>query len=314
MLICLHSITGACKRLTKLGVLVAFISTGFLVNSVAHAEIITLNHQHKQINARLSRAGDKALSQGVVLILHGALAHYDMELIRQIQQLLQQSEQHSLAINLSLGIDKRQGMFDCQQAHYHRNQDAIEELGVWIRWLEQQNVDTIHLLGHSRGGAQIALFAANYPPASIKSIVLLAPATAVNTSEADYKKRHQQELGLLLREAHVLSQQQPMALINNAGILFCTKTSVSAQTLLSYYTDPHLMDSVFLLNRITLPSLVVIAGDDEIVPDLGDRLATLSNRPHIQAYTVDSASHFFRDLNGEEAVERIVEFFHALKN
>ena len=103
-------------------------------------------------------------------------AHKDMEIIANLQTLLADEEINSLAINLSLGIDNRQGPFDCAVPHEHRHEDAAAEIATWIEWLKGQGVDQVLLAGHSRGGSQVAAYSQN-ADAIVMGQVLIAPST-----------------------------------------------------------------------------------------------------------------------------------------
>ena len=54
------------------------------------------------------------------------------------------------------------------------------------------------------------------------------------------------------------------------------------------------------------PTLVVVAGKDEIVPDLGRKLPS-----QVQRVVIEGSGHFFPDLYGEDAADAIAAF---LKN
>ena len=54
------------------------------------------------------------------------------------------------------------------------------------------------------------------------------------------------------------------------------------------------------------PTLVVVAGKDENVPDLAAKLPS-----EVRPITIDGASHFFPDLYGEEAADLVVKFLKA---
>ena len=51
------------------------------------------------------------------------------------------------------------------------------------------------------------------------------------------------------------------------------------------------------------PTLVVVAGKDEVVPDLVARLPS-----DVKPVVIDGATHFFLDLYGEEAADAIAKF------
>ena len=123
-------------------------------------------------------ADGKAIGDGVVVLVHGTFAHKDMELIETLQTALAERGRSSLAVTLSLGLDRRRGMYDCTVPIVHRYDDTNAEIAAWMGWLKQQGAGPVTLLGHSRGGAQTALYlaSANVDPL-VRNAVLLAPAT-----------------------------------------------------------------------------------------------------------------------------------------
>jgi pimeloyl-ACP methyl ester carboxylesterase len=52
--------------------------------------------------------------------------------------------------------------------------------------------------------------------------------------------------------------------------------------------------------------LVIVAGNDEVVPDLARRLPS-----SVKPVVIDGADHFFHDLYGEEAAEVTAKFLAA---
>ncbi len=61
----------------------------FLAVSLAsRAEEVTLQHRGLDLNANLALAESKGLSDGVLLMVHGTLAHNRMEIIRELEQWL----------------------------------------------------------------------------------------------------------------------------------------------------------------------------------------------------------------------------------
>ena len=113
--------------------------------------------------------------KGVLVITHGTLAHKDMEIIAALQAALAERGIASLAHTLTLGMDRRKGMFDCANPHRHRHEDGVAEIGAWISWLKANGAGPLTLLGHSRGGNQAAWFAAGPGKGRLNALVLLAP-------------------------------------------------------------------------------------------------------------------------------------------
>ncbi|MDH5361194.1 MAG: alpha/beta hydrolase, partial [Gammaproteobacteria bacterium] len=119
--------------------------------SVYSAEVSRIEQGQKLI-ANLELAEGKHLRDGVVLMTHGTLAHGQMEIMSTLQGLLKDNGINTLSINLSLGLDSRHGMYDCNVPHRHKHQDAMQEIDGWIKWLGSKNAGPVVLLGHSRGG------------------------------------------------------------------------------------------------------------------------------------------------------------------
>ena len=270
------------------------------------AKEVTLQYQGLTLNANLELAAGKKIADGAILITHGSLAHRDMESLLNFQSLLNEKGYNTLAINLSLGLNNRHGMYDCRIPHRHRYTDAVGEIHTWMDWLKKQGASRAAVLGHSRGGAQTALYAAERNHALTKAVVLLAPATLDNASPTEYEERFQQPLALLLEKAQDLIQAgKGDSLLEGIGLMTCSDTSATAASFVSYYAPSPLLDTVALIPKIGKPVLVVVAGGDEIVVDLEKKIAPQVNGKRTQMKVVENADHFFRDLYADEAVDAI---------
>jgi pimeloyl-ACP methyl ester carboxylesterase len=280
--------------------------------AVAHADEVTLQHKGLTLNAALDLAAGKHVADGMVLITHGGLAHRDMEMITALRTQLNQKGYSTLAINLGLGVDRRHGMYDCQITHRHRNTDAAEEIGAWVDWLKQQGTKRVTLLGHSRGGAQTALYVAERDNALVKNVVLMAPAIRENTDATEYQRRFQTPLAPVLRHAQKLVKAgKGDTVLQHIGLLNCADTAATANSFVSYYGPAPGLDAPTLIPKLRKPTLVVVAGSDEVVVGLEHKLAPLIDGKRVQMKTVEGADHTFRDLSTDEAVEAIDAF---LKN
>jgi hypothetical protein len=123
------------KKLNKLAYFPAAMGMLLLIVSVSlQAEEVTQQYRGLTLNANLELAEGKALEDGVVLILHGTMAHNRMEIIEASQQALLDNNQNSLAINLSLGIDNRHGFYDCAWPNRHTLDGGLDELDAWVNW------------------------------------------------------------------------------------------------------------------------------------------------------------------------------------
>jgi pimeloyl-ACP methyl ester carboxylesterase len=280
----------------------------------AAGEDVVHEHLGLEMAGRLEIAPGKSLEQdGAALILHGTLAHHGMEIIRDLQANLKERGINTLAMTLTLGLNRRTGMFDCALEHDHRHGDAVEELAAWTEWLISRGARSVHVIGHSRGGAQAALFAVEEPTRISGRLVLVAPSPEPTAGEAEagYRARFGAELAPLLNQARQREEGgEADALMTVPGFLYCQNARVTAAAFIDYYgsSRPSLTS---LLQGLAVPTLVIAAGADEIVRDLPETLRRETLPNNVQVDTIDGADHFFRDLFGEELADKVAAFLNA---
>jgi pimeloyl-ACP methyl ester carboxylesterase len=281
-----------------------------LLTVSAPAREIEIPFSGLTLPGNLVLAEGKGPADGVVLITHGTLAHGRMEIIQSLQDLLQARGLNSLAITLSLGIDRRQGMYDCSAPHRHTQVEAIAELGAWVEWLRREGATRVVLLGHSRGGNQVAWYAAEHPDPVLAGLVLVAPnRTEPDFTAASYAKAFQTELAPVLEKARAMVEKgQGGELLSPVGFLYCPDASASAEALLSYYEVNPRMDTPTVVQTLELPTLVVGGSADQQAPGLDQAFTPAAEAGKVRLVVIDGADHFFRDLYGEDAADAIAEF------
>ncbi len=264
------------------------------------------------LNAKLELAQGRKLTDGVILMTHGALAHYDMEIIANFRKLLNEKGYSTLAINLSLDIDNRRGMYDCKVTHSHQNIDAVYEIDVWVIWLKEQGVKNIVLLGHSRGGLQTALYAAEKDSDLIKAVVLMAPATQDNGATG-YEKRYKNQLEPVLKKAQkLIKEEKGETVLEHVNMMFCRDVSATANAFVSYYRPDKRLDTPYLIPKIKKPILVLVAGEDQAVIGLDKKIETFVDGKRVQMKVIELADHFFRDIFANTSVDAIDGFLKKL--
>ena len=275
----------------------AAMAAGFaLVSLPVAAEPTQLKSGLVRLNGNLELPAGKKIADGVALILHGTLSHDRQETVAALQENLKTRGIGSLAITLSLGIDNREGPRACGLLHDYALAGAQREVAAWMAWLRADGAQTIDLIGFSRGGAQIAAIAAKL--SRVGHVVLMAPTFATTAEQAAaYQRTFGHPLAEPLDAAGKSPLQKP-----NADFLLCKDAPVLGATFLDAYQEmlPQ------LAAETQHPTLVVVAGKDEIVPDLAKKLPS-----QVQRVTIDGSGHFFPDLYGEEAADAIAKF---LKN
>lgn len=274
----------------------AALALGILAATPAMAGPVQLKPSLLRLNANLELPPGKKVADGVALILHGTQSHDRQETIAALQENLKKRGIGSLAITLSLGIDDRRGPRDCQVLHDYALAGARREVALWMAWLRAEGAQAIDLIGFSRGGAQIAALAPNLTP--VKHVVLMAPAFATAAEQAEaYQRTFGHPLGPALDEA----RKQPLQKFT-VDFLLCRQAPVLGATFLDAYQE--------LLPQLAAetghPTLVVVAGKDEVVPDLATRLPSQVHR-----VVIEGAGHFFPDLYGEDAADAIATFLRT---
>lgn len=274
------------------------------------AETVQTQLDGRTLNASLAKA-DAWPSGPVALLVHGTLAHGEMEIMASLRDMLHERGISALSISLSLGIDDRAAaMYDCPTPHRHTHTEAVDEIGAWMSWLKDQGAGPVLLLGHSRGGNQAARFAAAHGSAeSLRAVVLVAPATWDENRTGDgYARRFNQPLEPLLAQARALVEAgKGDELIGPIGFMYCEDTSASARALLSYYSEDPDMDTPRLLSRIGVPVLVIAGSADDTVVGLVEKTAPLADGDRVRLSVIDGADHFFRDLYAEEVADLVAD-------
>lgn len=287
----------------------SILIAGLLFSGAGVADEVTLPYRGLTLNARLEMAKGKTLADGVILITHGSLAHNDMELYRTLQELLKEKGRNSLAINLSLGLDNRHGMYECATTHRHRHTDALDEIGAWLEWLKGKGVKKVALLGHSLAGNQTARYAAERDSALIRGIVLVAPGMFDKAVFESYERRYKQPLKPALERAESLVKAgKGDSLLERTDFLTCAKTTVRAASFVSYYSPSQRPSTPALLPKIAKPVIVLIGTQDDIHPDVIEKVKPLADGKRVQLKIIEGADAFFRDLYAEDVVDAIEVF------
>lgn len=280
------------------------------------AEEVTHTYGGLTINGNLEQAEEHESFDGVVLITHGTLAHNRMEIVATSQDLLAENGVSSLAINLSLGIDDRHGMYDCTEPHRHLLTDGVMEIAAWVEWLKTRNTRGVVLMGHS-SAANLALVAATeHEDPIVVGVILLAASTAgYDRYIANYETRYQVEIaGVLARAKALVNNGRGDELMEDVDFLFCPRTRVTAAAFLDHYRpNPIRANLSSFLERVKKPTLVIAAGEDEIQPNIPEYVKPYVDGKRVRLAIVDEAGHFFRDLNLEDAIDEAVAFVQDLQ-
>jgi pimeloyl-ACP methyl ester carboxylesterase len=276
----------------------------------AWAEEVKIKQGPLTLNGELTIAKDKSLKDGIVLLVHGTLAHNAMDTIKNLAGTLNERGVSTLAVNLSLGLDDRHGMYDCKVPHRHHHLDALGEIGLWVKWLKEKVAGDITLFAHSRGGNQATRYATETADPGIKRLVLLAPATFdAKAAAAGFERTHKQPLAAVLAKAEALVKAGKGAeMMPKVGLLYCPEADAAAATFVSYYKPDPRFDTPSILKELKVPALVVAGGKDTVVRGLPERVKPMADGKRLSFGLVGDADHFFLDLYAEDVADLIEKF------
>lgn len=295
------------KNLTQLSAIMALSALSFSAN----AEIVKEKFHGLTVNANLEMADGSDFNGPTVLLTHGTLTHKGRSTYTQLQNNLKAQGINSLAINLSLGLDDRDGEYDCATPHTHKHTDSLNEIGFWLDWLNAKGANNVTLMGHSRGGNQTAWFAHDFDSEKFKKVILIAPATGHQQSAEEYKEKYGTAIDSLLTQANkMIAAGKGKEFIENIGFIYCKDAKVTAEALVDYYTVKPEFDTPTLLASAKKPTLVVMGSADTVVADLPEKIQSLVDSGKISAVTLDDADHFFLDFANEDLAFHSLEFIN----
>ena len=271
---------------------------------------VVLEHEGRELQGRYE---PPPAGKPVVLMVHGTLAHADMEIMTAFREVLAEEGWGALAISLSYGETERSGMFPCDSLHSHRSAAAGTEIAAWLAWLADRGDGPIVLLGHSRGGLQVAEFAAGRDLPGVEALILVAPPLAEpGAAAAGYEDRYGVSLASVLAEARAaVDAGEPDRVMEVPGFLHCPDARVTAAGFLSYYGPEAPGDLSRLIEQSPAPVLVVAGSEDTVSPGLTEALRP-SEKPRVRIVEIAGADHFFRDLYAYDVVDAIQSFVTAL--
>lgn len=250
-----------------------------------------------------------SVENGVLLITHGTLAHKDMEIVEALQQAFAERGIATLAHSLTFSVDRRKGMYDCAVPHRHAHGDGVAEIAAWADWLRANGAKKVWVLGHSRGGNQVAWFAAE--KGGVDKVVLLAPALSLpGKAAADIlKQRFGADILPELKKASALvAEGKGETMLDVPAFVMCQGGKASARSIVSFYGEDPKRDGIANIRRIEAPVLVIAAGKDTAVPDVPERIKPVADGKKVRLAVVDGADHMFLDFFADDAAELVAEF------
>ncbi len=271
---------------------------------------VQIPYEGLQLNGWISETEDSPVT---ILMLHGTLAHANMEIMATLAEVFAEYGVETLRVTLSLGLDDRHGMFDCAAVHRHAHTDALGELEAWSAWLQENGRRSIVLLGHSRATNQVSRYAANAD--GLRGLVLVAPGLwSPGAATRRFASGGGGELAPLLARAEAtIESGRGDETLGPIPFLHCDDATVSARSFASYYADDPLFDTFALIERAGLPAIVLTGTEDRLTEGVEDAVAGLADSAFVEHVSIDGADHFFRDLYAYDVVEAVQAWLERLE-
>ncbi len=279
------------------------------------AEDVSIPFNGLILNANLELSDGKSLQDEVVLLVHGNMAHNDLEIIRSSQAAFKYNGYNSLAINLSLEVDNRRGMYDCSIPIRYKLSESIDEFDAWLDWLYSQGTSKVIMMGHSLSANLILLHAVERQNKLVSAVVLLAPnTTGFPASSERYNETYGVNLyEILARAKRLVKAGEGKQIMENTDYGFCPRTQVSAEAFVDFYQqDSNLWQAHHFLKSSPVPTLVVAGSIDEFQPFIVEHVEPYVDNEKVWLSTIEGADHLFRDFNIDEAVEVSIDFLSSV--
>ena len=177
---------------------------------------------------------------------------------------------------------------------------AVDEIDAWVRWLQAQGWRDVVLLGHSRGGAQVALFEQRRAPEIVSRLVLLAP---LMWREEEVRQGYDAESDTPLAQVLAEARASNESLMGPYPLLSCPAVLATPASFVSYYDPSIPRHTPDIVRALALPVDVYLGSEDEIAAWRREDLAAIENLPGVRLINIAGADHFFRDLYLDEVVE-----------
>lgn len=290
------------KTIRSFSLLIAFLVVNQITTPLASAASISLPYQSISLNAEINPSEDK--SKPFFLILHGTFAWHGMELPSTLQSLLLEEGYGSLAMTLSLNEDNRTGFFDCSHLISSKHGDAQQEISVWIKYLNDQGYNNILLIGHSRGGAQMAEFALRNP-SQLSKVFLIAPMTWDKKQVHD-SFNQQSKLSIDIIFDYIKTGK--ITQLSKQKILHCDDATITADAFRSYYQEAPQKDTPQLLSITKVATRVYLGAEDPSITDsFIAKKSFYENNSEVSYLIIEDADHYFRDFAAEDIISDIIE-------
>lgn len=256
-----------------LGLLVSVFNVG-----AAERIISAKLDDDKTVTAEL-RSGEPG--SPAVLILHGFLQTRNYLTVSNLAEAASDAGYTVLLPTLSLGVSERKKSLQCDAIHTHTFKKDVDEIGYWIKWLEQKGHKKITVIGHSYGSLHLLGYLLDYSNPNISQFIA--------TSLLDVSREIQSEkLNGFIEDAKSRMKNNDKSL-GEYALSYCKKYVAPAYAYLSYasWSRKSILDSV---KSVNIPITVILGSKDKRLDETWKGELT---KHGAQVVMIEDANHFF---------------------
>ncbi len=230
-----------------------------------------------------------------VIILHGFLQTKDFSTVKQLGESLNFEGYTVLQPTLSLGIDRRKNSLRCSSIHTHKLEDSINELGLWVNWLQQQGFNKVVGIGHSFGSLRLIAYQSQVKTVKFENLIL---TSLVYIGQGFTPSSRQQ---IMTKAETAIDSKQLMPA--DYQLSFCKKYTSLPDAFLSYmrWNASHTAKTLNDMN--TIARIIIGSDDNRIHEDWIQQLKA----PNVQIQTIEGANHFFDAEHEFEIQEKVLQ-------
>jgi len=262
----------------------------------------TLQYLFTEVGGLRVRYADRGFGDSVVLLLHG----FGGDLDNWMFNLDSLAEKHRL---LALDLPGH------GQSVKTNVDPSLSGMATFVRkFLDVLSVSSVHVVGHSMGGA-IAMQLASDSPETVKSLGLICSAGLGPDINSDYLRgfveaQSQQELKLVLQQLFVDESLVNLQLVNdllNYKRMDGVEASLNAlsETLISAGEQTFLTDNIVASG---IPVLVIWGKQDRIIPVSHAQNYSAAGGSCVEVEIFDSAGHMVQMEKAYEVNRSLLNF------
>lgn len=263
----------------------------------AEENIVELTVKPNIVATASYTAGVKQKS--AILIIHGFLTTREHATLKNLNLAIADEGYTTLVPTLSLDIDRRKQSLACEAIHTHTMQTDINEIDMWIKWLQQKGHKKIILLGHSFGSLNMLVYLANKNPDIQYAIAtsLIDIEHAIGT----------QSVNKQLAEARQAVKSSDQTL-HEYKISYCKKFVSTASSFISY-AEWNKQKILNLLNNIRTPVQIVMGSNDQ---RMDKNWPAMLKKKGLKVSIIQGANHFFSNEYEFELHDKILEIINSI--